>query len=550
MKKGFLKLFALLVACVSVFALSACGAPESDGSEASATQSADREKSSSGETSGESGKSSDAGSKDSSSPSSSGKSSSTSSSNGTSDSSSGGNTSPEGALTQVRGCLPQDITKGGGYPTEKSGDLYVATKGSDSNDGSKSSPLASLQTAIDKASAGTTIFVMPGTYMLTKRVNLTKSGQAGKPITIQAYNWGEVVFDFSEQPWGNNSAQYCGFYLAGNYWHLQGLTIAYAGDNAIKVEGSYNYIGRCITHHNLDTGIQLGFGHDTKNPTGLMCAYNTIENCDSYLNYDYHGKGGNADGFACKMHNGKVNAFIGCRAWNNSDDAWDLFETDYSVYIENCWAWNSGEDKNFTTDPVFTSDAFVNAKNKNIASLGGKSIAKVTTCAGNGNGIKLGGNGTGGNSKGVHYVNNCVCFECDDAGDSVKGFDQNNHSDGNYVSHCVAWDNCKNYMFEDGGSKNSFICNVSFQTDGCRKGNALRPGECSAGSIMTNNNFTSDGKDLIIASNMLPTADDFITIAESDALAPRQADGSLPDNGFAKFKSSSKFASYGFGLEY
>jgi hypothetical protein len=102
------------------------------------------------------------------------------------------------------------------------------------------------------------------------------------------------------------------------------------------------------------------------------------------------------------MHNGKGNRFIRCRAWRNSDDAWDLFETDYDVILAECWAWESGnkEDHLWVKDYLDTSASF----------------------SGNGNGIKLGGNGTGGSSQGSHYAYRCIAFGCD-ISSSVKGFD-------------------------------------------------------------------------------------------------------------------------------
>ena len=49
-----------------------------------------------------------------------------------------------------------------------------------------------------------------------------------------------------------------------------------------------------------------------------------------------------------EMHNGKGNRFIRCRAWRNGDDAWDLYETDYSVTLIECWAWQSGKAEDHT----------------------------------------------------------------------------------------------------------------------------------------------------------------------------------------------------------
>ncbi len=425
-------------------------------------------------------------------------------------------------------------TNGGDYPQATSGAIYLSPQGNDANQGTLSSPLYSLSTAAARATKGTTIFMLPGTYNYNARVNLSASGTESEPIIIQAKDWGEVVLDFTNQPYGRNDSSYVGVYLSGNYWKIQGLTICHAGDNGIKIEGSYNYIGRCVTHHCGDTGIQLGFGHTYKNSTGLDCAYNTIENCDSYLNYDFDNHG-DADGFACKMHNGKGNVFRGCRAWRNCDDAWDLYETDWSVVLEDCWAWESGNKTDFSTDSFYTNTDY----------LSKKGVSKPTS-AGNGNGIKLGGNGTGGSSKGTHYAINCVAFGSDITG-SVKGFDENSHGDGVVMRNCVAWDNGYNYMFENGGTKTEFTGCVSFYTGtGLNKPNR-HVGECGGKPTMSNNNFFSDGGDLVM--NKTVTADDFITISEDAAKAPRQSDGSLPDNGFAKFKPSSQYYGTGMGRQ-
>ncbi len=431
--------------------------------------------------------------------------------------------------------LPSDMTKSRGYPAEKQGDIYLSPTGNDSNTGSKESPLYSLSIAIQKAVPGTTIFMAKGQYNYSSTIQIKNSGTAEKPIVIQAMNWEEVILDFKGIPYGFNNNGW-GIKLQGNYWHFQGLTLQYAGDNAIKVEGSHNYIGRCITHHNGDTGIQLGFGHHTnKDNNGELCAYNTIENCDSYKNYDFDNHG-DADGFACKMHNGKNNVFLSCRAWENCDDAWDLYETNYSVYIVNCWAFNTAKKDAFNDfDPAYLS--------KNGISFKG---------VGNGNGIKLGGNGAGGNSEGQHYVYNCVSFN-NNITTSVKGFDENSHGDGNIILNCVAWDNGYNYMFENGGPKTTLKNNISFYTlDGnksCKPGRLA--GETSSGTIVENNNFYLDGGDLAQTSETKSLSkDDFITCRVEDAKAPRQSDGSLPNNGFAKLRPTSSLYGKNMGLAY
>lgn len=458
-------------------------------------------------------------------------------------------TTSEDSLTQEETSSSKEVSStldsslpshDGEYVEPKEGDIYLSPNGADTNLGTIDSPLYSLSVAINKVSAGQTIFMLGGTYNYDTKIELSKSGTADKPISIQAYNWEEVVLDFRMQPYGFNNSNYIGLHLKGNYWKIYGITICHAGDNGIKVEGSYNHINRCITHHNGDTGIQLGFGHnDNKDNPGDLCGYNLIENCDSYLNYDFDNHG-DADGFACKMHNGKGNVFKGCRAWRNCDDAWDLYETNYSVEIIDCWAWESGNASDFVNDPFFSDPTYLANKKQ------GSRTPTAPKQAGNGNGIKLGGNGTGGNSKGTHVVRNCISFGNDITG-SVKGFDENNHKDGNIIENCVSWDNGYNYMFEEGGIKTAMRNNISFYTgNGTQKPNRA-VGECGAGAVIENNNFYDNGKQLIMDKTI--TADDFISIKEEDALAPREQDGSLPNNGFGRLKPTSPYYNSGMGLK-
>jgi hypothetical protein len=296
--------------------------------------------------------------------------------------------------------------------------------------------------------------------------------------------------------------------LTGDYWHIKGLEICHAGDNGIKVEGSFNSIVQCVFHHNGDGGIQLGFGHQTVNPNGTLCSYNQIINCDSYRNFDFDSKGGDADGFACKMHNGKGNVFRGCRSWENSDDGWDLFETDWPVEITNCWTWHNGDRTLF--DSIYQA----------------KMGAKMSSFSGNGNGFKLGGNGSGGNSVGTHIIHNCVAFESNYG--SKKGFDQNNHKGGVIVHNCLSFNNGYNYMFEEdpnSGCVNEFKNNVSLTHTGAMEY------EFSSATVQQNNSWNLAG---IVAN-----AADFKSLDAALAKAPRQDNGDLPDNDFAKLVSGS-----------
>jgi hypothetical protein len=150
---------------------------------------------------------------------------------------------------------------------------------------------------------------------------------------------------------------------------------------------------------------------------------------------------------------------------------------------------------------------------------------KMSSFMGNGNGFKLGGNGTGGNSKGTHVVKNCVAFDSNFG--SKKGFDQNSHQGGELVQNCTAWGNGYNFMFEDdpaSGATDQFDNNVEFNHKGAMAF------EFSAAAVLNNNAWQ-------LATPA--AASDFLSLAETLALAPRQADGSLPVNDFARLTTTS-----------
>ena len=389
---------------------------------------------------------------------------------------------------------------------------YIAPTGGDSGEGTFDSPWYNLQKANDAALPGDTIICRGGTYYPTMMKDGTKTtvrlytiATASKRITIKNYPGEFPILNFKDQPKQLNIR---GIQLNGSYYHIFGIHITQAGDNGIKLEGNHNIVERCTFSYNDDGGIQLGFGHvfsDT-NPgvsknDGSYCCYNDIIDCDSYLNYDMDTNGGDADGFACKMHNGMGNRFIRCRSWDNSDDGWDLYETDYAVKIIECWAWGSGRAENFG----WTND--------------------TGSFQGNGNGIKMGGNGTGGSSEGIHEAWNCVAFNCNKTG-SVKGFDQNSHNGGEVLVNCLAFGCGYDFMFEKSSTNCEYYNNVCF-------GNIEIAGGINSNNAMLS---TSDKAWTNVIRGF--GASDYVSLSEDDAKAPRGADGSMPTK-FARLKSGS-----------
>jgi hypothetical protein len=375
--------------------------------------------------------------------------------------------------------------------------LYVSPTGLDTNPGTITEPLKTLPKAVSLIVPGQTVFLRGGTYELSDTITLTTKGNSANFLKIWAYTNEKPVLDFAKSPAGAR-----GLTIMGNFWHIKGLEIKNAQDNAIKIEGSYNIIENCSLHDNQDTGLQIGLGSTSSNPGGWIAAFNQVINTDSYRNFDAATNGSNADGFAVKLFPGRGNTFFGCRAWENADDGWDLFETYYPVVIENSWTWHNG-------DPTL--------------------FGNPVGWGGNGNGFKLGGN----YNHGAHIVKNCIAF--DHRNGAAKGFDQNHGMSGITIYNSVAWNNGVNFSFPEApndGSKHVLQNNVAFA-----------PGTQNI-SLATGTTNTHNSWNLAVTAD----AADFISLLVEFAKAPRLADGSLPVNDFARLVASSDLIDKGLDI--
>lgn len=447
-------------------------------------------------------------------------------------------------------------------------DIHVATTGNDNNAGTEAGPLLTIHKAMELVQPGDRILVHEGTYMITKRIKIPALNTTpDKRCILSAWPEdavGKVIIDgtnmvpASEIEFKQSRCIYVDH--QANYWIFYGLVLQHAKDNGMKIEGSYNIVERCIFRYNNDTGLQIGMYKDWKieetksfpisgvpefNPNYTYCRYNTVINCDSYENADlksYSGSddGGDADGFAVKLFPGPGTKFYGCRAWNNSDDNWDLYMTYHPVVIDHCWAYHAG---------YYTNTS-------------GKEVEGV-----NGNGFKLGGGGSAGGaafdqSTGAHVVTNCVAFN-----NLHKGFDQNNAYEGMYIFNCVAWGNEFNYRFPTEfkyGFMDIHNCvgwGATAEKSGKKVGNHefLSPDkdgyqDPTAGT--TYNSWTTiDGCSPIKESykpdggsytpETIDHSGEFLSLSVADFMAERQDDGSLPDNNFARLKPGSIFKDKG-----
>ena len=198
--------------------------------------------------------------------------------------------------------------------------IYVSPTGTAAGDGSKTNPI-DVQTAIDFARPGQTIVMLEGTYKPTSPLVISpdNKGTAESPKALVAEPGKKVIIDGSNIKLGSYDAT---LNVDSDYWHVYGLEVTNSPMTGIRVGGNHNTVELCDTVANKNTGLQLsryiGAGGYDEWPS-----YNMILNCTSYDNKD--DSENNADGFAAKLTVGDGNVFKGCIAYNNIDDAWDLY---------------------------------------------------------------------------------------------------------------------------------------------------------------------------------------------------------------------------------
>ncbi len=76
--------------------------------------------------------------------------------------------------------------------------IYVSTTGNGS--GTLESPYGSIQTAINAAAAGDTIFLRGGTYAPSANIQVGKNGTRTAPISVRPYQNEKVVINGDNMP--------------------------------------------------------------------------------------------------------------------------------------------------------------------------------------------------------------------------------------------------------------------------------------------------------------------------------------------------------------
>jgi hypothetical protein len=266
-------------------------------------------------------------------------------------------------LGYLTSCSKEDIETGidiiGQVPIQD-GDYYVATWGNDTNSGTFDSPWATWQKAFETAEAGDIVYFRGGVYrptsaahgnditMINTRDGIGHSGTEGNPICYLNYPGETPILDCSLiYPEGNfNTALQI---IAASFIKFKGLTIRNVYQyvypkqafGIVAEEGSSNLTLENITVHDIGGNairIYVPVGY-----FGIEYDSTKLINCDAYNCCDTFSisPGNAADGIKVWGEKGGYLTFYGCRAWNCSDDGFDLAGSAVRD-VRNCWSFANG----------------------------------------------------------------------------------------------------------------------------------------------------------------------------------------------------------------
>lgn len=393
---------------------------------------------------------------------------------------------------------------------------YISPNGTDSNNGSKNSPVFTLNKAWSFVNPGDTIYIRGGIYLFNTRQDLKdKSGLPNKYINVWGYPGEKPILTRTSTYY--NSGATIGIYVKGNYLYLKDLEIT--GFNQISTLATNNVAGLWVTNSSNCIFENLNI-HD--NGTGMRIAdnsgHNRVINSDFYCNQDPYTSIGpyeNADGlqiaFLTGVANNDTSWVTGCRFWWNTDDGFDCFNNSGVVIIDNCWSfWNGYIPRSFS--PAANGNGFKLGPTISMPTLTKRIITRS-----------------------VSYKNKTNGFESNNARCRFQYF--------NNIAYLNGWRGFK--MADDPNSENlSHIAKNNIALS-----NSNLNSEFSPASDLNYNTFL---KNNVVNAIYSVNSDDFVSLTSTGIDGPRQPDGSLPVLTFLQLDNNSDLIDGGInvGLPY
>lgn len=387
--------------------------------------------------------------------------------------------------------------------TAEAADYYVAPGGDDGGSGTEAQPFATVQKAHDVAQPGDLIYLRGGTYLPADRTLFTAEGTAAEPIILRAYPGELPIIDASNVPEGNTEgASTATWHFNGaKHWQLRGpLQLINGRGAAVLIEEDTQDVDfvHLEAAYNGMTASRGGHGFNIVEDQWADAKNIRFINCDAHHNANHRTKAGEdvADnlyqhGDGWRIKSGENIQLVGCRAWHNLDDNYDLVWATQPISLYQTWSAFAGRDDaagTMTGTPGFEAEW--------------------------GEGIKLGYT----NDTGAHSCIRCLSWKNVHLGYRMDG--------GPYLlENCASFENGRRPLGWELGAAPNVLQN-------CLDLGTPNPSGIPATTTSTHNSWDAD-------STFTVDASDFVDLDDAALLGPRSSDGSLPVVGFMRLVPSS-----------
>jgi hypothetical protein len=237
-------------------------------------------------------------------------------------------------------------------------DYYASPNGS--GDGlSESSPfrISNFLSMSESAIRGKTLCLLDGTYY--ESLNISKSGTASQPISIQALHDGEVTID-------GEGVRRPGT-ISGNYNVVEGIVFQWSSGHTLLVSGSHNTIRRVSAYHGKWNSDNTEHAAEY-NVHGVLVTgtNNLLEDCvaagaERHLFIDHNDQGRSQDNIFRRCF-ATGTKFGGCRSEFN-------FYGSSDSICENCIGWGDSVAKSLSVHAGTAHDTYRNENNHILGSI-------------------------------------------------------------------------------------------------------------------------------------------------------------------------------------
>jgi len=406
-------------------------------------------------------------------------------------------------------------------------------------------PWATWQRAFNGATAGDTVYFRGGTWFPTydnygsvtehhPAINRGHYGTYSKPICFFAYPPDVAVGNMPVLDCVNTHpsvSNHIGLRISdARYVKFRGLSIknVRAWERA---SGEMWCAGILATDCENLTLEQMTVSY-TGGPGYFLKGHDTLYviNCDAHHNcdsLDLELPGNDGDGFNIQAMGERSDTFRityihGCRAWNNSDDGFDI-GSHMQLDVHDCWSWNNGYLQGDATGYKLCSSLLQTASKRRVYNC-------ISAFNEGGGFVDLNLNDDIGPF--MQYYNN-TAYKCGEGFGSEVG----NMFDCSLHPASVIYRNNLSYASE-GYPAGFSACDYGYPTY----------------VIQDHNTWVQTGEYWYTRANSdyQVTDDDFISLDSAQLRWPRKADGSLPDIDFLRLKATSDLVDRGVdvGLAY